>query len=154
MFRSRLCSLLLALGLGTLASSPVNAWDAEWKHPINTLLHYYMPGPPGGDSYLTRCVVGTALEKWPTGDQAILKVYDNRGQGQIPSSCRLDDERSWVEVVTWDGTRLNVGPRARTKSNGSDTYSIGPRGQAILGAHFSAIVDSTLVRTWLVTVPL
>jgi hypothetical protein len=151
-------AVLACLAVAALLPGLAAAQNYGWSHGLGTRA-YFMPGGPE-ESWMSGCIVQTTLLKDPAGDYADLAVYSGVWNG-LNTNCQIYSELNFVQIVTWDGQRLNDGPIRRTPtlgigSNGtyqlSWNYSRGPYGQAIFGAHVSAINMNGYRREWFIGV--
>lgn len=132
--------LAAALAGGALALSTKSF--ADWDHPLNTTLEYWIPGPWGQDSFAGQCRVQTSLLKEPAGDVALIQPLHND-----LSKCKPGSKGAWVQIVTFDGQNLVTGPKGFSTDDWPG-MSVGPNGQAVFGAAFGAVNDAGYTHTW------
>ncbi|HMJ11180.1 MAG TPA: hypothetical protein VK524_07215 [Polyangiaceae bacterium] len=122
------------------ASGPSQAADANWVHPMNQAITYYMPGPPPGPE-LGFCRVETKIASEPSGAVATIRPIRS-------SACKPGSRGAWVQVVAVDpGVQLVNGPWGDSTDDWPG-MSVGPSGLPAFGAHFGAVNAFGYTLTW------
>jgi hypothetical protein len=128
--RAAIGALALA-AVVALNPSPANAWVQGTDDAT-----YYMPGPPPGP-YQGACIVTTGLHKYARGDTAVLTTHRN-----AYSSCRDSEINSIAVIVTFDpATGRYDGTGVGSGNLRLSAEAVGPTGQPVIGAHWTAYND-------------